>query len=149
MAQEKTLGPIVCLNWDLTADYALKKIVGYHIGCIHIVFSLPEHFLSTMFLDKAEIPQHLVYVEWYSPLLDNPEPNHLLHKVSTQKEPDGTHICSIIPLANICCSVHLFPKFSPFAPQDWTSSNVLDLCNTFFVNDFTDRQTYVLYRIAC
>jgi len=55
-------------------------------------------------------------------------------------------ICSIIPLANICRSVHLFPKFGPFAPQEWTSSNVLDLCNTFFVNDFTDRH---MYRIAC
>lgn len=120
--------------------------VGYHIGRIRVVFSLPDRFFPIMFSNGAEVPQHLAYVEWYSPLSDNPEQNHLLYKVSPQKEPDGTRVCSIIPLANIRRSVHLFPKFGPFAPQEWTSSNVLDLCNTFFVNDFTDRH---MYRIAC
>ena len=99
-----------------------------------------------MFIDGAEIPQHLAYVEWYSLLPDAPGLNHLLYKVLPLKEDDGTRVCSIIPLANIWRSVHLFPKFGPFAPQEWTSSNVLDLCNTFFVNDFTDRH---MYRIAC
>ncbi|KAF8806355.1 hypothetical protein BYT27DRAFT_7257744 [Phlegmacium glaucopus] len=100
------------------------RLDGYHIGRIRIVFSLPAHSLPTMFKDEAEIPQHLAYVEWYSPLPDVPEPNHLLYKVSALKEADGTHVCSIIPLANIHCSVHLFPKFGVFAPQEWTSSNV-------------------------
>ena len=99
-----------------------------------------------MFNDEAKIPQHLTYVEWYTPLQRSPEHNHLLYKVSPRKEADGTHVCSIIPLANIRHSVHLFPKFGAFAPQDWTSSNILDRCNTFFVNDFTDRH---MYRIVC
>ena len=120
--------------------------LGYHIGRIRVVFSLPTRSLSIMFVDGAEIPQHLAYVEWYSPLPDGPESNHLLYKVSPLKEPDGTHVCSIIPLANIRHSVHLFPKFGAFAPQEWNSSNVLDLCKTFFVNDFTDRH---MYRITC
>lgn len=119
---------------------------GYHIGRIRVVFSLPARSLSIMFIDGAEIPQHLAYVEWYSPLPDAPGLNHLLYKVSPLKEDDGTRVCSIIPLANIRRSVHLFPKFGPFAPQEWTSSNVLDLCNTFFVNDFTDMN---MYRLAC
>jgi hypothetical protein len=58
-----------------------------------------------MFIDEAEISQHLAYIEWYSPLPNNPERNHLLYKVSPQKEPDGSCICSIIPLANIRRSV--------------------------------------------
>ena len=98
--------------------------VGYHIGRIRVVFSLPDRFFPIMFSNGAEVPQHLAYVEWCSPLSDNPEQNHLLYKVSPQKEPDGTRVCSIIPLANIHRSVHLFPKFGPFAPQEWTSSNV-------------------------
>jgi hypothetical protein len=92
------------------------------------------------------VPEHLMYVEWYTPLLDNPEHNHLLYKVLLQKDRDGMHICSIISLANICCNVHLYPKFGAFASQDWLSGNVLDQCNTFFINDFTDRH---MYRIAC
>ena len=99
-----------------------------------------------MFKDDAEIPQHLAYIEWYSSLPDNSEPNHLLYKILALKEAHGTYVCSIIPLANICHSVHLIPKFGAFAPQEWTSSNILDLSNTFFVNDFTDRH---MYRIAC
>ena len=113
---------------------------------IRIVFSLPMFSLSTLFLDGARIPQHLAYVEWYSPLPGDPEQNHLLYKVLPEREPDGSRTCSIIPLANIRRSVHLFPKFGPFAPQEWTSYNVLDLCNTFYLNDFTDRH---MYRIAC
>ena len=99
-----------------------------------------------MFTDGTEVLEHLAYVEWYTPLRDSPEPNHLMYEVSPQKDRDGSNMCSIILLANIRRSVHLFPKFGAFMPPEWSSSNVLDRCNTFFVNDFTDRH---LYRIAC
>lgn len=99
-----------------------------------------------MFTSGAEVPEHLAYVEWYTPLPNSPEPSHLLFKVSPKRDRDGTHVCSIIPVANIRRSVHLYPKFGVFAPQEWTSSNVLDLCHSFFVNDFTDLN---MYRITC
>lgn len=99
-----------------------------------------------MFTSGAEVPEHLAYVEWYTPLPNSPEPSHLLFKVSPKRDRDGTHVCSIIPVANIRRSVHLYPKCGVFAPQEWTSSNVLDLCHSFFVNDFTDLN---MYRITC
>ena len=124
------------------------NLSGYDMGCVHVVFLIPEHTLPIVFIDGTEVPKHpIVYVEWYTPLPDHPEPNHLLYKVSPQKDRDGTYICSIIPLANIHHSIHLYPRFGAFTPQDWSSSNVLDRCNTFFVNHFTDRLT--MYRIAC
>jgi len=92
------------------------------------------------------IPQHLVYVEWYTPFQDSPERNHLLYKISPLRDQTGGPICSVILLANIRRSIHLIPRFGPSAPQEWTHSNVLDLCNTFFVNDFTDKHSY---RILC
>jgi len=92
------------------------------------------------------IPQHLVYVEWYTPFQDLPERNHLLYKISPLQDQTSGPICSVIPLANIRYSIHLIPRFGPSAPQEWTHSNVLDLCNTFFVNDFTDKHSY---RILC
>ena len=54
----------------------------------------------------------------------------------------GGHLCSVIPLASIQHSVHLFLRFGPSAPQEWTSSNALDLCSSFYVNTFTDSHLY-------
>ncbi|KAF8799350.1 hypothetical protein BYT27DRAFT_7003136, partial [Phlegmacium glaucopus] len=55
---------------------------------------------------------------------------------------DGSPLSSIVPVANIFRSVHLLPKFGPVAPVEWTSSNVMDKCNTFFLNSFTDKHLY-------
>ncbi|KAH7919379.1 hypothetical protein BV22DRAFT_1023101, partial [Leucogyrophana mollusca] len=49
---------------------------------------------------------------------------------------------SVVPVASLRRSIHLIPKFGPVAPREWTSSNVLEQCNTFFVNCFTDRHAY-------
>jgi hypothetical protein len=123
--------------------FTFHGLTGYCIGRIRVVFSLPESALSTLFKNNPiTIPQHLVYVEWYSPFRDAAQPNHLLHKISTMKDGSGGRVCSIIPLANIRRSIHLFPQFGPVAPQDWTSSTVLDLCDHFYVNTFTDRHVY-------
>lgn len=118
---------------------------GNRVGRIRVVFSLPPASSPILFNNEADVPQHLAYVQWFSPFSLEPDANHLLYKVTPLKDRDGTHICSVIPLANITRSVHLFPKFGRVAPQEWLSSNVLDMCDTFFVNNFTDRH---LYRIV-
>jgi hypothetical protein len=91
--------------------------------------------------------EHLVYVEWYTKFPQNPDPNHRMYKISVardQPNASGPGIGSIVRLMDIVRSVHLFPVFGPFAPVDWTSGNVLDHANTFYVNPFTDRQLYRL-----
>jgi hypothetical protein len=98
-----------------------------------------------MFNDDVDVPKHLAYVEWYTAFPDTPDPDHLLYKVSPMKYQDGGRICSIIPLANIHRSTHLLPKFGRVAPQAWTSSTILDLCDHFFVNTFTDRHFYQIF----
>jgi hypothetical protein len=65
-----------------------------------------------------------------------------MFKISPLKDNDGTRICSVIPLTDVERSVHLIPRFGPVAPVNWTSSNVLDECTTFFLNDFTDRHLF-------
>ncbi|KAG6907625.1 hypothetical protein DXG01_008161 [Tephrocybe rancida] len=100
-------------------------IDGFRVSRIHIIFSLPEKSHAILFGDHIDMSvlSHLVYVEWYS-AFRNPERHHGLHKISQLKDPAGNKICSIIPLANIRRSAHLFPKFGPVAPPEWTSSNV-------------------------
>ena len=123
-----------------------NHFLGYRIGRIRVIFSLPHSSIPLLFDDGIEVPQHLAYVEWYSPFSPNPGPNHFLYKISPLRDHEGKGICSIIPIGNIRRSVHLLPKFGSAAPAEWTSSNVLDLCNDFYFNIFTDRH---LYRIAC
>ena len=70
-----------------------------------------------------------------------------MFEISSLKDKEGgVKICSVIPLRDIRRSVHLFPRFGRVAPADWTSNNVLDQCDIFYLNDFTDRH---LFRIIC
>jgi hypothetical protein len=121
-------------------------VTGYRVGRVRVVFSIPEKARDVIFSAGVIIPRHLVYIEWYTPFTNTPDRNHLLYKISPLQDQNGGHICSVIPLANIRRSIHLFPKFGPSVPQEWTRSNVLDLCSSFYVNCFTDRH---LYRILC
>ncbi len=85
-------------------------------------------------------PRYLAYVEWFSPFT-RPDPNHDMYKISRSIR-DGHRLAAVIPLDNIRRSIHLFPSFGQHAPVEWNSSNVLELCEKFFVNSFTDRHVY-------
>ncbi|KAH9946551.1 hypothetical protein B0H21DRAFT_693435 [Amylocystis lapponica] len=112
---------------------------GYHIAQIHVIFSLPKEAVA-LFPNNHLPPKYLAYVEWFSAYthLINP---HGFYKV-TKSIHNNKRLASIIPLANICCSVHLLPRFGPVANPDWTSSNVLERCDTLYVNSFSDRHAY-------
>ncbi|KZT21218.1 hypothetical protein NEOLEDRAFT_1073890, partial [Neolentinus lepideus HHB14362 ss-1] len=56
----------------------------------------------------------------------------------------GQRLASVIPVSQIYQSVHLFPKFGPVVPQEWTSSSVLDDAPAFFVNLFLDHHNFVM-----
>ncbi|KAJ7709363.1 hypothetical protein B0H16DRAFT_1679153 [Mycena metata] len=113
---------------------------GYRVAQVRVVFSIPPRDIPNLFPSGLVPPQHLAYVEWFSPFT-TPEPHHLMYKVKRSLR-DGYRIASIIPLANIRRSVHLLPKFGPVAPSAWKSSTVLDDCPAFFVNNTTDRHIY-------
>ncbi|KAH6901475.1 hypothetical protein BKA70DRAFT_1388344 [Coprinopsis sp. MPI-PUGE-AT-0042] len=114
---------------------------GYRVGRVRVVFALPEHVLSLMFKPEVVAPAHLAYVEWYTPFAAQPEANHGMYKIKATRNAEG-HMCSVIPVANIRRSVHLYPKCGPSVPPEWKSSNVLDLCDTFLLNDFSDKHAY-------
>ncbi|KAF8268831.1 hypothetical protein EI94DRAFT_1682471 [Lactarius quietus] len=118
-----------------------RGVKGYHIGRVRVVFSIPQKFHTHLFSPLVQVPLHLAYVQWYSPLT-NRDPNHGMFKICPQMESDASWICSIIPVANIQRSIHLIPKFGPVVPTEWTSDSVLDCCDTFFVNDLSDRQIF-------
>jgi hypothetical protein len=118
--------------------------VDYRVGQVRCVFMLPKIALQVWFPTLEIQPaKYLAYVEWFTPFRRAPEANHLMYKVSHAFRSGGTErLASVVPVDTICRSVHLFPKFGTHAPQSWKSSNVLELCDAFYVNNFLDRATY-------
>ena len=101
--------------------------------------------MKHLFLPHRQPPQHLAYVEWFSPFPGAPEPHHLMYKI-TRTIRNGQRLASIIPIQDFRRSVHLFPKCGHAIPQHWTSDTVLDECLAFFVSPFSDRHAYVTIR---
>ena len=89
-------------------------------------------------------PQHLAYIEWFTPFRPDPEPNSGLYKVSRSMQ-HGARVASITPVMNIIQSIHLSPLAGAHIPREWMSNSVLEECHHFLVNSFSDRSTYLLF----
>jgi hypothetical protein len=55
----------------------------------------------------------------------------------------GKRVASIIPVSDIKRSVHLIPRFGKDLDHSWSSANVLEACESFYVNHFSDRHAYI------
>ncbi|KAI0827915.1 hypothetical protein BC628DRAFT_1534661, partial [Trametes gibbosa] len=95
---------------------------GYRIAQVRVVFKIPGSAMYTLFPNRAVArPEHLAYVEWFTPFPPTPHPDHGLYKISRSLR-RGDRIASIVPVQNIARSCHLLPDFGAAAPRAWTSS---------------------------
>jgi hypothetical protein len=67
-----------------------------------------------------------------------------MYKVSRLMR-DGRRLASIIPVDTLLCSVHLFPQCHPATPREWNSFTVLERCQTFYLNPFSNRDIYLMF----
>lgn len=118
---------MTCLN---------HSYIGSRIARVRVIFQLPS--LSDPRLQSLQ-SKHLAYIEWLSPFQTLAEPHHGLYKVT---RPEHQH-SAVIEVSAIRQSIHLFPYFKGDWRVDWTSANVLEKCDTFFVNSLQNRQTYL------
>ncbi|KAH9830637.1 uncharacterized protein C8Q71DRAFT_716534 [Rhodofomes roseus] len=118
-------------------------VSGYRVAQVRVIFSLSKKAREIVFKNDANAPSHFVYLEWFSKFKSRPEANHQFYSVKRSCTADGQRLAAIVPLDSLHRSAHLLPKFGPTKPPEWTSDNVLDLCDSFLVNSFTDRHTYI------
>ncbi|KAI9442877.1 hypothetical protein BJY52DRAFT_1206753 [Lactarius psammicola] len=116
---------------------------GNRIAQIQVIFQIPTQVTCSVFLND-NAPTYLAYTEWFSPLSQTPDGNHHMHKVS-RLAVGGRRRASVIPVDSIIGSVHLIPRFGLATPRDWNSFLVLELCDTFYVNPFSNRDNYLRF----
>jgi hypothetical protein len=118
---------------------------AFQAAQIRVVFSVKQTSWQHVFRDSDVLlpPEHLAYVEWFTPFRAEPDHNSKMYKVSRVLQ--GTsRLASIVPVSHIDQSLHLVPLAGSSLPREWHSSTILDHCQTFLVNSFSDRRTYLL-----
>ena len=137
------------MSWH-RSDHLLTDLCfqGTRIGRVKVIFSLPKKFNTI--LGPKQLPSHwpqgpLAYVEWYSPLAGAAEPKHgMMYRVKRQWNNQQKHRPgAIVSLDKIRQSCMLVPAFPPeMVPPDWNTENVLDLSDTFFINNWLSHYSY-------
>ncbi|KZV71346.1 hypothetical protein PENSPDRAFT_577930 [Peniophora sp. CONT] len=115
---------------------------GYRVGQVRLIFSLAEKARESVFSRTPEAPTHFAYVEWFSRIPGAPEPSHGMYSIERERV-DNERVVSIIPMDRIKRSVSLLPRFGPRVDPAWTSDNVLELCQKFYMNPFSDKHAYM------
>ncbi|KAH9911538.1 uncharacterized protein BXZ73DRAFT_93357 [Epithele typhae] len=118
-----------------------QGIHKYRIGRVRLVFTIPKAAHAFLF-PRLVPPQHLAYVEWFTAFTE-PDPVHGMYKVSRCRNVNGDRLASVIPVTDIYRSCHLLPVFGAVARRAWTSSTVLDTCELFYFNPFSDLLMYM------
>lgn len=91
------------------------------------IFRLPEEF--------GQFKSPLAYVQWFTPLRE-PDPVFGMHVVSRSTR-QFQRFATIIPITDIERSCLLTPKPRQVSiPRGWTMENVLEQCETFFLNPY-------------
>ena len=118
---------------------------GDQIAQVRVVFKIPENSIKLVFpSDDITRPNHLAYIEWFTPTPATPDHVNHMYKVQRMVH-DGARHASIIPVDAILCSVHLFPQLSANTAQEMDSSSILERCQTFYINPFSNWNSYLRF----
>ena len=121
-----------------------STIIGTRIGRLKVIFHLPD-LLYGLHEAPATWPREpLAYIEWYSKLKGESEPDHNMYSVvSSKRRKEGLPYADFVPLSSIRQSCQLIPAFGTGdVPQEWTGKNVLDVCNKFYLNNWSSKYAY-------
>lgn len=109
--------------------------------------------LQPVMLSNIQGP-HLAYVEFFKPGAGTisiqadgskahvPDDIIEMYRVKRMYRSSGVRFGEIIPLMNIWRQVQLVPKYGKSCPTNWTDNTATELATEFYVNCFSDKQTF-------
>ncbi|KAK7059386.1 hypothetical protein R3P38DRAFT_3522392 [Favolaschia claudopus] len=112
------------------------SLEGLFPARVRAIFALPVEygFFSTP----------LAYVEWYKPLSQF-DTDLGMYKIAPAFH-NHTRRASIIPVTQISRSCHLIPRFPRHVDRTLTSDDILDKCQSFYLNCYLRHIDFVLLR---
>ncbi|KAI0683028.1 hypothetical protein C8Q76DRAFT_772508 [Earliella scabrosa] len=120
----------------------LVGVEGYQVGQVRLIFRIPHSACADLFGPGTMPPDHLAYVEWFTAFTE-PDPVNGMYKVTRSRDQHRRRRATIVEVRNIRRSCHLYPVCNGQYPRDWSSSTVLDDCDTFFLSQFSDQHMYM------
>ena len=113
-------------------------LLGYRVAQLRLIFQLEVDQKHPLY------NRPLAYVHLFT-LTSTACPNSKLYKVSKEEcSRGGTRrpLGAVVELTSIARAIHLIPHYGPAVHRCLNSNNSLDLCQTFWVNSFLDKETY-------
>jgi hypothetical protein len=102
---------------------------------VKVIFTLPPRFGFGNDVDLA-------FVEVFSPFRKNTVAGVDLLRTDRARVTGGDPRTKVIFLSRLLHSCHLLPAFPQETPSDWTSENIFDVVDTFYLNEFLDDETF-------
>ena len=112
----------------------MELYAGYRVAQVRAIFILPEHY---------PLRTPLAYIQYFTPFTAQQKNTDLY---SVRRSMVGSkRESAVISVESIRCSCHLIPVFGSRINESWTSENVLEMCNSFYVNSYLDVETFQMF----
>ena len=114
--------------------YTLTRL-GYCVAQLRAIFTLSPH------LKTYQKP--VAYIKYFLPFTRQHHGSNLSAVKQSYKANNNCE-AAVISLDSIRCSCHLIPNFGSKARAnaEWTSDNILEECNSFFLNPYISREFF-------
>lgn len=120
---------VTCSHWISLGQPRLARV--------KVLFKLP------VTIDASQAQGLLAYVQWFTTIsATRKDKASGFYKVKPSMV-SGQREASIIPATAIIRSCHLIPRFGEERNIHWSSDNVMDTCEEFFLNPFFDLPLYM------
>lgn len=118
--------------------------IGCRVARLRVIFCLPTMVNRDGFSEAALVdwPTHpLAYVTWFMRFKSSPNSDTGMYYIEPAKDSKSQAQGAILPLTDIRQSCMLTPSKATWDPM-WTRDNILDKCESFFVNNMQSKYSY-------